>query len=328
MLKHCLYCGTRVLEFEPPGRWRVNGRLAFDPERGRIWTVCHRCHGWSLWWRDDRRDALDHLERLAFHARLLYQTDNISLLERDGQELIRIGKAQRREKAWWRYGRALRRRRTRYHSALSKIGAVTYGAVSYLGAKLGLSGITGEIDWEAEPLADILRWRQFGLTAWSGRAACPFCHSVLLKLRYYATPSLYLLQGGDGRLAIGLPCARCDIWTIDRVHRLEGDTAQLVIRRVLAHKNISGAAEGELQAAVGVIEEAGSPGMVLDALVAREKSLADLKPMEALALEICVNESAERRQLAAEVAAIESHWREANELATIIDRELTPDPPS
>ncbi len=326
MLRHCLYCGRRVVEFEPPGRWRVDGRLAFDPDRGRVWTVCRRCHGWSLWGRDDRLDALDQLERLAFHARLLYQTENVSLLERDGQELIRVGKARRREKAWWRYGRELRRRRTRYRSALSKVGALTYGAVSYLGSRLGLSGITGDIDWEVEPLADILRWRQFGLTAWSGRAACPYCHSVLLKLRYYATPSLYLLRGRDDRLAIGLPCARCDIWTIDRVHRLEGDTAQLVIRRVLAHQNIAGAGEDEVRAAAGMIEEAGSPRDVLNTLVTREKSLADLHPVEAVALEICVNESAERRQLAAEVAALESRWREADELATIIDRELGPEP--
>ncbi|NIQ58093.1 MAG: hypothetical protein GWN71_33430, partial [Gammaproteobacteria bacterium] len=161
-----------------PRALRAGVRIAFDPERGRVWTVCDRCHGWNLWPLDDRLEALEALERAALRGRLLYHTGNVALLEAGGREVIRVGATGLQEEAWWRYGRELRRRRARYRSRLSRLGAATYAAVSYVAEGLGLPGITGRFSREEDVYGDVLRWRRFGRSAWSGRAPCPNCRSV------------------------------------------------------------------------------------------------------------------------------------------------------
>jgi hypothetical protein len=256
---------------------------------------------------------------------LLYRTDNIGLFATPEIELIRVGRAERAEEAWWRYGRALRRRHDRYMSSLSRIGAATYGAVSYVGSSLGFSGITGQFDYQEDAYADIVRWRSFGRTAWIGRAPCPHCRSVLLKLLFVKTGSLHLLPGGQGRLLVGLPCSRCDPWTLDKMHRLEGGVAEAVLRRVLAYRNVAGASDAELRGAVRVIRAAGSAAALLESLCSRGPALHEMNASSSLALEICVNERSERRQLALELAALEARWQQAEELAAIVDGELSSD---
>ncbi len=323
MFRRCLYCGQPYSRNGELRHLRFGVRFAFDPERGRLWTLCEGCHGWNLWPLEDRLDALYELERTArSHARLLYQTDNVALLETSGLELIRVGRARLPEKAWWRYGRELRLRRDRYQSRLTRVGAATYAAVSYLGANLGIENITGSFDLDSDVHADVIRWRRFGRTAWSGRAPCPQCRSVLIKLFFFKSRALILLRGGDQQLAIGMPCTRCDPWTVDKVHRFEGPAAEHVLRRVLAYQNVKGASQEELDDAVHMIEEAGSAQELVHEVTARQAPLYDLARTHSLALEISVNENAERRQLAREGAAIEARWRRAEEIAGIIDEEL------
>lgn len=318
----CLYCHGPLTR---PTSWveSASGRIAFDPKRGRTWTVCDSCHGWNLWPLEISERAIDRLEATARgSAHLLYQTDNVGLFETDHAELIRVGAARLPEEAWWRYGRTLRRRRAHYLSSLTRLGAATYGAVSYVGSSLGFSGITGRFEYADDAYADILRWRSFGRTAWIGRAPCPQCNSVLLKLLFEKSNALHLLSGSGGRLRIGLPCSRCDPWTIEKVHSLEGGLAEEVLRRVLAYRNVAGASERDLRGAVRVIRGAGSAPALLERLAADRPALHELDPVSSLALEISVNERSERRQLALELAALEARWRRAEELAAIVDHEL------
>ena len=48
---------------------------------------------------------------------------------------------------------------------------------------------------------------------------------------------------------------------------------------------------------------------------------------DAIALEIAVNDSVERTMLEIELRDLEAHWRAEEELAAIVDGELTPLPP-
>ncbi|HEX8904283.1 MAG TPA: hypothetical protein VF771_05535, partial [Longimicrobiaceae bacterium] len=108
----CIFCGSRLpandrLEHFPAGR-----RVAFDAERGRLWAVCGACGRWNLAPFEERWEALEELERLvAGRGRVLAQTDHVALVQADGVDVIRVGRARLAEEAWWRYGRELQRRR-------------------------------------------------------------------------------------------------------------------------------------------------------------------------------------------------------------------------
>ena len=323
MFHRCLFCDRPFAAGRPQNGLRASSRIAFDPERRRIWTLCHSCHGWNLWPIEDRDGILDALERTAcFRARLLYQTDNIALLEADGVELIRVGRARRPEEAWWRYGRALGRRHEDFGNALSRVGATAYLAVSNLGLSLGLERITGDFRASYDRYTDVLRWRRFGRTAWSGRAPCPNCCSVLIRLFFFKSDALVLLPGAGGGFDVGMPCSRCDPWTIEKLHYFDSAMGERVLRRVLAYQNIRGASDNELNGAVGAIDAAGSPREFLRRVSAEPKSLYDLGRSSRLALEISINEAAERDQLSRAAIGLEASWSRAEELAAIIDEEL------
>ncbi|NNK63167.1 MAG: hypothetical protein HKO98_08120, partial [Gemmatimonadetes bacterium] len=65
MAQRCLFCRKSFpangrFEHLPRGR-----RIAYDPERGRLWLICGRCFRWSLLPVEDRDAALYELERAA-----------------------------------------------------------------------------------------------------------------------------------------------------------------------------------------------------------------------------------------------------------------------
>jgi hypothetical protein len=180
------------------------------------------------------------------------------------------------------------------------------------------------IDWADTPMADILRWRRFGWAAWHGRETCPYCNSKLVALRYEMSWWVYPLQGEDGRLGVGIPCQRCDPWTPEKVYELHGDVAENVMRRVLAYQNIGGASERKITDAAKVIEQAGSAGEFAMGSTQKRESLWKMGNTGTIALEIALNETVERRMLDLEVRALEFLWKKEEELARIIDHELTP----
>ena len=108
MFTRCLVCArpfevNEDLEYAPSGK-----RLAYDPARGRLWVICRTCRRWSLMPIEDRWEALEELEKVSVdRARLLSQTDNISLMRVGPLEIVRVGQAQLTEEAWWRYGKEL-----------------------------------------------------------------------------------------------------------------------------------------------------------------------------------------------------------------------------
>ena len=325
MFTRCLFCHSPFPEnghlvHMPRGR-----RIAYDPLRGRLWIVCESCHRWNLAPIEERDTALYQLERLARdHAKPLSQTANISLLVAGPLTLIRVGEAELAEQAWWRYGKELRKRKASYESKRSKVTVYTFGAMQYVGEMIGLADSDVSIDWGDTPVADVLRWRRFGWAAWHGRQTCPHCHSTLRALRYDLSWSVYPLRGPDGRLGVGIPCQRCDPWTPDKLYELHGDVAENVLRRLLAYQNIGGANEQRIADAARAIEEAGSAGEFTRDATEKRESLWKMRSTGTIGLEIALNESVEKRMLDLEVRALEVLWKQEEELAHIIDHELTP----
>jgi hypothetical protein len=97
-----------------------------------------------------------------------------------------------------------------------------------------------------------------------------------------------------------------------------------VLRRVLAYQNISGASERRITDAAEAIEGAGSAGEFALAATGRRQTLWRMGATGTVALEIALNETVEQRMLDLEVRALEFLWKKEEELARIIDNELTP----
>jgi len=157
----CLVCSTPFEANEALAHIPLGRRLAFDPARGRLWAICHTCKRWSLAPLEERWEALEELERLTRDsARLLSQTDNIALFRSGNLDIVRVGKANLTEEAWWRYGRELTSRRERY-KRLSLAGSLTAGAVMVGGwATGGMTLIGMWFLWSNAPdaLVDGARW--------------------------------------------------------------------------------------------------------------------------------------------------------------------------
>lgn len=325
MFDRCLFCHGSFepndeLPHLPRGR-----RVAFDPAEGRLWLICRRCHRWNLVPVEARHRALHELERLARDtATPLARTANVELLAAARLTLIRVGRADLAERAWWRYGRELRRREAAFHGTAARVTAYTFGAVRWVGELLGVADPDVDITWDDTPVADILRWRRFGWAAWHGRTTCPYCGSTLRALRYDMSWWVYPLQADDGRLTVGVPCQRCDPWTPDNLYTISGPESENVLRRCLAYQNITGAGERAVRDAARAIEEAGSAGDFTAGSATRRESLWKMGSTGTIALEIALSESVESRLLEMEARALEFMWRREAELARIIDEELTP----
>ena len=324
MFSRCLFChkrfqAGRILEGIRHGR-----RVAFDPARGRLWSVCDSCARWNLVPAEDRGALITTLEKLARdRGRLLSATTNVTLLEVPGGELVRVGTAARAEEAWWRYGKELRRRRTAYERPGKRLAGYAFGAVALLTDGLGLADLSLGAGWGDTPLADILRYRHFGWAAWYGRQDCAHCGSTLRALRYDLSWWTYLLPESGDEARLGVPCPRCDPWTPEKVFVLQGTEASSVLKRILAYQHVTGASETAIKDAARAIESAGSASAFQSAVARERVTLWRLGRERSVALEIAVNEASEARLLSMEASAIEFVWKREEALAQIIDEELT-----
>lgn len=327
MFTRCLSCHRPFAENQSLEHLRSGRRLAYDPDRGRIWTLCDACRAWTLAPIQERWEALEELERVTRdQGRLLAATDHVSLIEVEDLEVVRVGEANLREEAWWRYGSELRRRR-RGH---------TVNRVLETGALVGLTIATGGGAYylgEGSALSSVLRWRRFGRVAWRGYAECSTCGRTVGQIRFRDAKSLRL-DVAEEFLAAVFPCPHCH-WARPRRpqsgFRLTGAEGDHVLRRVLSYRNHIGGDDKQVRDAAALLEAAGSPVALLAEFARTHRSLGQVGSVRkhlprSLALEIAVNDDAERRLLRMELSAIEARWREEEEIAAIIDGELTPLP--
>ena len=330
MFRTCLVCHAKFEENDTLEHFQRSQRVAYDPVKGRLWAVCRSCKRWTLAPIEDRWEALDELEKIVTDkARLLSQTDNISLLKTGKLEIVRIGQAQLSEQAWWRYGRQLRERRKK-HKRLSALAAGGVGAAIIFGPGIGIGWFGAWILWENAPrgVTNAARWLRFGNAAWRGQQRCENCGHLFTSIPYSERGRLVLLPGEDdsGPMGVRHPCPRCGQHKGDAGLVLTGREAEHTVRRALAYHHFAGASETRIKSATRLIEEAGSPDRLGRIVLQQGKRMVDLRRTGAIALEIAANESQEQRLLELELADLEVHWREEEALAEIIDGELTPLP--
>jgi hypothetical protein len=330
MFARCLSCHRSFEENESLERLRTGRRVAYDPERGRLWTLCSACRAWNLAPIEERWEALEELERLTRdRGRLLASTDHVGLIEAEDLEVVRVGRAKLPEEAWWRYGSELLRRRRRQTVNQALEVAATVGlAVATGGAAVAFVGGSGGV------LSELQRWRKFGRVAWRGEARCGGCDRPLRRIRFAGSKRLRIDAAMPEGLALVYPCKYCRMAGGGRAgaaHRIEGVSAEHVLRRVMAHRNFGGGKEKHIRQATELIDSVGSPRALIREfgqgdLNLREVGGAKKRLFRSLALEIALNDDSERRLLQLELGAIEARWREEEEIAAIIDGELTPLP--
>lgn len=155
---------------------------------------------------------------------------------------------------------------------------------------------------------------------------CDACGHECRTVPYADRASLGLFPGDQtGRMDVVLRCPKCGDYR-DGGLRLTGQDAERTLRRVLAYHHFAGASERRVVSAAKLIQEAGSPQDLTRIVVRSGRRLGDIQRTGGIALEIAVNEATEQHLLELELAELEAHWKREEELAEIVDGELTPLP--
>jgi len=305
MYSTCLYCHKPLGANAGVEAFPVGERLAFDPERGRLWAVCRSCARWNLSPVEERWEALEQCERLFRDTPRRTTTENIGMARpADGPVLIRVGRPLRPEFAAWRYAPQLERRRRNdllrggliaaSHLGVLVVGAATLGTAGFaVAAAAPLVFVGSAVAWSRSQLQRVV-----GLTA----EGSPVRVRHLRDVR---------LQGAGEEMRI--------VTDSDDGHaELTGAAAQTLASVACARSNQVGASPRYVRSAVESLERSGGPAAVLDA-ACRAEWLTRIRYVDRLALEMALHEEQERRAMEGELRTLEAAWREAEEIAAIAD---------
>jgi len=340
----CIHCAHALGHNEAFETFPVGRRLVFDAARGRLWVVCPSCARWNLSPLDARWETIEEAERRFCGTKLRVSTDNIGMARlREGVDLIRIGEPQRPEMAVWRYADQFGKRRVR--NTLIAAGAA--GAAAGLVAVTGSLFVTGIASLSTLAFLSNKRWvldnaingRPGKLVA---RVAVPDGRVLNVERRHARMSTIERFQQHEA-FALRLE-------STSGTELLLADDAMRVAARLLPTINRFGGTRDEVREAVTLFEEVGSnPLDVLHSVQARAGAwptaprwneralgadllchephypgaLSTLQPRYRLALEMAVHEESERRAMNGELAALETQWREAEEIAHIADTMFT-----
>ncbi len=331
--KTCLFCKKPLGENQVVEHFPVGRRLAFDEAKGRLWVVCRKCLRWNLTPIEERWEAIEECERIYRDTRVRVSTENIGIARHGGGlDLVRIGRARRREFAAWRYGDLFRRRWFR-----SKAAAYTYFATSF-GGGMGL-----DAGWLVLPAGVATGW-SVGVSAFFAW----FLLRTVGKVRLGSTVNEDAPGAGDASDFVrfrfkDLRSLRLlpdnsetgfsvELRKLTRRARFEGEDARRVAAAVISGFNPEGGPRYVVREAVREINDCGHPSRFASAVARRgykkrlrgEGSIAAFPQSTKLALEMALHEERERRALEGELWVLEQAWKEAEEIAAISDNLLLP----
>jgi hypothetical protein len=338
MYSTCLFCNGDLGRNEVVEHFSVGRRLAFDAAKGRLWVVCRKCERWNLTPLEERWEAIEECERAFSGTRLRVSTEQVGLARlKEGLELVRIGEPQRPEMAAWRYGDQFGRRRRRQY-LMAGGAAVLVGTVVVAGPMLGIVG-AGAISpaWNLVNSATQI-YRAKKLISIPGPGGQP------MRTRLSDVDRVKLeVEQGEFRLSVPVVSQAPGgaWWKYEKMREtriLSGEEAVRAAGALLPMLNQRGGNKAEVQDAVGIVEQAGTPERLFE-IAARDLAASDLSgftlkkrkhalkrvPLATrLALEMATHEESERRALEGELAILEEAWREADEIAAIADDMFIP----
>ena len=312
-MSHCAFCQAPLAP-GPPWAPGVGHRLAYDPHRGRLWTVCPACSRWNLTPLEDRWETLEACERaVRDEGRILVRTENLSLVGVGEGGLIRVGSPPRSEFVDWRYGPRLvetpsstgfwARLITRFLARLPEPPPEGYDPYR------GIFGVVDQTPWLASPFLGAASSLTYLFSQLPLAPRCPSC-SRPLALRPWEFQRLRLSAEGTGP-ALLAHCAFCDGEVLVSVRE-----ARPVLRLGLGLVTPSGILRAVSTEAASILDESGDPESFIATLSVDLPTLGELDTEARAGLLIALDEGAEAE-------ALESEWREAEELAAIMDGELS-----
>ena len=312
MFATCLHCHeslgqNRLIEHFPVGR-----RLAFDAAKGRLWVVCPDCRRWNLSPIEERWEAIEECERLYSKTRLRASSDNIGIARlAEGLDVVRIGQPKTPEMAAWRYASDFRRRWIRSGIPLA---IVSGGAAQGLLHALQNEVSTSQLLIGAGAIVAVSFLAAHGRSV---RVALPSGQVVKLGPRVHRHIRLEPTSGGWA-LRLG---------ELRDSTLITGPQAVPGLRAVMTARNFSGAPKRDVEAAIARLDEAGNADRFIARLARAtvRTGIRSYPPDIALALEMALHESSERRAIEGELAFLREEWELAEEIAHIADNMFLPE---
>lgn len=310
-MTHCVYC-DRALPDRGPAASEPGHRTAFDPWQGRLWQVCPECLRWNPVPLEARWEALEACERaVRDRGRVVLSTEHLALVDVGTGELIRVGKTERVELAGWRYGNRIPRRASRRRGVLQRL----LGRLpdpdpgSYDPYALRAQPLRDRDPWLASPFLQRSWALTTAFTSVPLAPECPSCARPLVIHPWHFQEVRFLRSGG--RTRVGAACALCG----EEV-TLDPNDARPSLRLGLALVTGRVSAEGVAEPAGREVEESGGRSGYVRLLAREGAAVGELGLRSRVALAMVLDE-------AAEAEALEVEWREAEEIAAIMDGELT-----
>jgi hypothetical protein len=259
---------------------------------------------------ESRWETLESCEEaVRTQGRVILSTDHLTLLRVADGELIRVGDPPRPEFVDWRYGPRLPNggiRKGFWSKVLSRLPPPPLGGYDpYRGFEGALQGAP----WFASPFLESASILTYLFSQIPLAPQCPACSAALaLEPWSFQDVGLVLTSGSPHLLArCGLCGAEVTVELEDARPSLRMGLA-LVTDPQVVHRLAGGAAEA--------LDSIGGPNAFLTALSSSRVSMGELESEQRAGLIITLDELAE-------MEALEAEWREAEEMAAIMDGDLS-----
>ena len=323
-MRHCAFCSESLGEGIPDAP--VSGRRhAYDPDQGRLWEVCPRCRRWNPVPMELRWETLEAWEKaVRDRGRVLMEGPSLALIQvpeaRGGEgEVVRVGRPPVVHWATWRYGERLPdplRRGGFLRRILDTLPAPPLEGYDPYGLSGGLANVVrtrGPSRWIASPFMEKAWPLTMAFTSVPFAPECPSCH-VPMPLNPWDFQEVTFVEGGGrGPSDPGLqaPCALCGQRVVIPLRE-----ARPAVRLGLGMVDNDTESRKVAEGAGRGLEQVGGGRPMLQGLGRLGAPLGDLGREERVALGIALDEEAE-------LEALEVEWREAEEIISIMDGELT-----
>lgn len=288
-------------------------RPAYDPWLGRLWRVCPSCRRWNVVPLEARWEAMEEHERTARDTgRAVLRTRHLDLLETADGQLIRVGRAPRPELAGWRYGDVLPQPRP--PGILGWLRRLVLGMPSSAfgynaGYGVGFFEPTETGRWFTSPFLDDASTLTAAFLHVPLARACPACHRPLALEPWRFQALRFVSEGGEA--AVAATCALCATEVV-----VPASIARPALRLGLSIVNRRLVDRAAVEEAGRQLDQVEGPAGLLHRLAGSGPTVGEIPIPHRLALGMALDEQSEAELLEAE-------WREAEELAAIVDGPLT-----